>query len=181
VFYHRLDQDVELRLLEERHAKELFALTDRNRAYLREWLPWLDNTISVADTRRFIQASLEQFANNNGFTAGIWYRGQLAGLIGLQKIDWANRSTNIGYWLGAAYQGRGLMTKACQALVDFAFTDLGLNHVEIRCAPENKRSRAIPERLGFRQEGLLRQAEWLYDHFVDHVVYGLLASEYKKK
>src|SRR5580704_13812165 len=63
---------LELRILEERHAPIVFALVDRERPYLREWLPWVDGTLTEDDTLAFIKASLEQFANNNGFAAGIW-------------------------------------------------------------------------------------------------------------
>ncbi|MCI2430832.1 GNAT family N-acetyltransferase [Candidatus Acetothermia bacterium] len=180
MFYFSLDDKTELRLLEERHTEELFALTDQNRAHLRQWLPWVDGTTSLEDTRKFIRFSLEQFARNEGFNAGIWYHGKLAGVIGHHKIDWANRKTSIGYWLGASFQGQGLMTKSCRAVVDYNLNELKLNRVEIRCAVENRKSRAIPERLGFTQEGVIRQAERLYDHFVDHVVYGMLASEWRK-
>ena len=69
------------------------------------------------------------------------------------------------------------MTRGCRALIAHGFTELDLHRVEIRCAVDNLKSRAIPERLGFRREGQLREVEWLYDHFVDHVVYGLLAGE----
>ncbi len=178
MFAYRISSDLELRLLEERHAEELFSLTDHNREYLREWLPWLDDTRSVEDTKNFIRKSLEQFANSSGFQAGIWFKGDLAGVVGYHRIDWPNRMTSIGYWLGASYQGQGLMTAACRALVKYAVDDLKLNRVEIRCAASNTKSRAIPERLDFNQEGVLRQAEWLYDHFVDHVVYAMLASEW---
>lgn len=174
-----IDDETELRLLKERHAEELFVLMNQNRKYLREWLPWLDTNKSLDDTEEFIKGSLEQFANNSGFQSGIWFRGRLVGVIGYHKIDWANRATSIGYWLGASFQGKGLMTKACRVLVDYAFNEFGLNRVEIRCAVENKKSRAIPQRLGFREEGIIRQAEWLYDRFVDHVVYGMLASEWQ--
>jgi ribosomal-protein-serine acetyltransferase len=84
----------------------------------------------------------------------------------------------LGYWLGEEYQGKGLVTAACRALVEHAFGELGLNRVVISCATENEKSCAIPERLGFRREGIERQAEWLYDHFVDHVTYSALASEW---
>ncbi len=174
-----IDGEAELRLLKEQHAEELFALMNLNREYLQQWLPWLGTHTSLEDTRDFIRGSLEQFANNNGFHLGIWFRGRLAGVIGYHKIDWINRATSIGYWLGASFQGRGLMTRACRTLVDYAFNGFGLNRVEIRCAVENKKSRAIPERLGFREEGIIRQAEWLYDRFVDHVIYGMLASEWQ--
>ena len=83
--------------------------------------------------------------------------------------------------LGQEFEGKGLATNACRALVDHAFEELGLNRVSIACATENKRSCAIPERLSFQREGIQRQAEWLYDHFVDHVVYAALASEWQKR
>ncbi len=70
------------------------------------------------------------------------------------------------------------MTAASQALVSHAFDHAQLNRVEIRCATGNDKSRAIPVRLGFREEGLLRDAEWLYDHFVDHIVYAMLSRDW---
>jgi ribosomal-protein-serine acetyltransferase len=179
LFSFRIDADTELRLLENRHTEELFALTNQNREYLRKWLPWLDNNKSVEDSRAFITRSLIQYASNEGFPTGIWFKGVLAGVIGYNKIEWSNRTASIGYWVGASFQGKGLATRACRALIDHAFNEFGLNRVEIRCATGNKKSRAIPERIGFTQEGTIRQAEWLYDHFVDHVVYGMLASEWR--
>jgi ribosomal-protein-serine acetyltransferase len=64
-------------------------------------------------------------------------------------------------------------------LIDYAFNELGLNRLVISCASENKKSRAIAERLGFEQEGVLRQSDWLVDRFVDQVVYGALAGEWR--
>jgi ribosomal-protein-serine acetyltransferase len=180
MFRYELSKTAELRLLEARHAEELSALTDRNRDHLRAWLPWVDRNRTVEDRRNFIRRALKQFAENNGFQAGIWYKGRLAGVVGYHGIDWQNRSTTLGYWLGEEFQGKGLMTKACWAMVDHAFKELGLNRVGIACATENNRSRAIPERLGFRQEGVQRQAEWLYDRFVDHALYAMLASEWRE-
>ena len=175
----RIDDDTELRLPEEGDARELFALISANRAYLREWLPWVDSERSVEDTRAFISGALQQFANNEGFQMGIWYKGQLAGVIGYHEIDWGDRKVEIGYWLAESFQGKGLMTKACRALVGYAFDEWKLHRVEIHCATGNKRSCAIPERLGFQWEGVMRDAEWLYDHFVDLVVYSMLEDEWR--
>ncbi len=181
MFGYKLGENTQLRLLEERHAKELADLTDRNREHLRAWLPWVDASRTVEDRKNLIRSTLKQFAENNGFQAGIWHEGRLAGVVGYHAIDWENRSTTLGYWLGEEFKGQGLATAACRALVDHAFEELGLNRVRIACAAENKRSCAIPERLGFRREGIQRQAEWPYDHFVDHVVYATLASEWQKR
>jgi len=175
----RIDDDTDLRIYEERHAQEVAELVNQNRAYLRQWLPWVDNSRTVEDSRAFIRNSLQQFAQNEGFQAGIWHKNKLAGAIGYHQLGWIDRKVEIGYWLSESLQGKGVMTKACRTLITYAFTELGLNKVEIHCATENLRSCAIPKRLGFTQEGILRDAQWLYDHYVDVVIYGLLAREWQ--
>ena len=160
-------------------ADEIFSLTDANRGYLRQWLPWLDSVRRVDDTRTFIRAAQSQAARNDGVQLALTLDGRIAGVIGHHHVDWRNRSTSIGYWIGESYQGLGLATAACRALISRAFDTARLNRIEIRCASGNRRSRAIPVRLGLREEGLLRDAEWLYDHFVDHVVYAALAREWR--
>jgi ribosomal-protein-serine acetyltransferase len=179
LFEVRIDPEASLELLQDQHAEELFALVDANRAHLRRWLPWLDANTAVEHTRGFIRGTLQQFAARNGLTCGIRDRGALAGVIGLHFIDWPNRRTSIGYWIAQSHEGRGLITRACARLLDHCFGELGLNCVEIGCATGNTRSCRVPERLGFTREGVLRQREWLYDHFVDHVVYSMLAREWR--
>ncbi|MCK4257843.1 MAG: GNAT family N-acetyltransferase [Halanaerobiales bacterium] len=181
MFKHQINTTTNLRLLQFNHAEELFTLTDSCRPYLREWLPWVDGTKTVADTKAFIESTLKQFASNNGFQAGIWYQDKLAGVIGYHAFNSALKSTSIGYWLSKDFQGKGIMTTACEAMVDYAFLELNFNRVEIRCAEQNYKSRAIPERLGFVQEGIIREAEFLCGHYVDHVVYGMLAKDWQKR
>jgi len=164
--------------LELRDADELFSLTDRNRTYLRHWLPWLDNITRPEDTRTFIRAAQAQASQNNGTQLAIRLNGRISGIVGHHQIDWRNRLTSFGYWVGEEFQGRGLVTAASRALVSHAFDHAQLNRVEIRCATGNHKSRAIPMRLGFREEGLLHDAEWLYDHFSDHIVYAMLARDW---
>jgi ribosomal-protein-serine acetyltransferase len=167
-----------LKSLELRDAEELMLLVDANRPYLREWLPWLDMTRTIDEMIIFVESTLRQLASNQGFQTAIWHQEKIVGIIGYHHLEWANRSSCIGYWLDGQVQGKGFMTKACCTLVDYAFDEWKLNRVEIRCAEGNRKSRGIPERLGFRAEGLLREAEWLYDHYVDHVVYGMLARDW---
>ncbi|WP_203249113.1 GNAT family N-acetyltransferase [Sporosarcina beigongshangi] len=179
MFTYQINEKTVLKMLAPQDTESLFNLTDQSRERLREWLPFIDYTKTSADTASFITSTMKQFGDNNGFQAGIWYEGKLAGVIGFHKIDWNNKSTSIGYWLGEGFEGLGLMTQSVKAFVNHAIVDLGLNRVEIRAAVENKKSRAIPERLGFTEEGCIRQAEWLYDHYVDHVVYGMLTEDWK--
>jgi ribosomal-protein-serine acetyltransferase len=100
---------------------------------------------------------------------------RMIGAAGFAGIDWIARSTSVGYWLAEEHQGQGLMTRAVRALVDHAFGELDLHRVEIQVAEGNRRSRAIPERLGFQHEGTLREAECVGGRYLDLVVYGLLA------
>ena len=72
------------------------------------------------------------------------------------------------------------MTKACRAVVATAFEKYDLHRIEIRCATGNNKSCAIAKRLGFQYEGTLREAEWLYDHFVDLAVYSMLEQEWAR-
>lgn len=178
MFALRVTDELELALLERRHAEIVFAEIDRNRDHLAKWLPWVEGTKDARNVRSFIEAELTRFTRNNGFSTGIFYRGEYAGNISIHDIDWNNKRTSIGYWLGEANQGKGIMTSACRTLTDYAFRTLGLNRVEIRARPDNIRSRAIPERLGFTQEGVVRQVEYSGGLYHDHVVYGMLASEW---
>ncbi|WP_059104456.1 GNAT family N-acetyltransferase [Shouchella shacheensis] len=181
MFTYKIDERSHLKLLEPRDAEALFTLIQGSKEHLRTWLSWVNSTEQVKDSEAFIRSTMKQFGENNGFQAGIWHEGHLAGVIGFHRIDWTNKLTTIGYWLGEDYQGLGLMTRACEAIVDYALTDLKLARVEIRAATENKRSQAVPERLGFVREGELRHSEWLYDRYVNHVVYGLLAEEWGRR
>ncbi len=172
--------EIRLRLMDESNATELFQLVGTNRVHLRQWLPWLDTQRQVEDSLQFIRVMRDQFRNNEGLTMGIWHRDSLCGVISYHRFDWMNRSSMIGYWIAASHQGKGIMTEACKAMLEHGFTDLGLHRVEIKCAVGNEKSCAIPERLGFVKEGIARQGEWLYDHYVDLVIYSMLAPDWKK-
>jgi len=178
-FSRRLGDGISLKTLEEEDADALFAVVDANRGYLRHWLPWLDEIRSPADELTFIQSTRKLAADNRGFSVVIRVGGEFAGVAGYHTVDWPNRSAIMGYWLAESQQGRGIMTRSCQALIDFAFAALNVNRVAIACAVENLRSRAIPRRLGFQREGISRDAEWLYTRFVDHAIYSLLQREWQ--
>ncbi len=175
-----IDSNTYIAILEPRHADELFALIDGSRESIGMWLSFPSFTNEVQDTRIFIEKSLKRLASNDGYWAGIWYKGQIAGSIGFLYLDWGNKKTEIGYWLGEKFEGLGLATKACALLIDHAFTDLGLHKVEIKMATKNEKSKAIPERLGFKREGMIRDYELLYGKYHDRVIYGLLEDEWKK-
>ncbi len=169
-----------LRPLAEADAAELYALVEANRPELARWMPWAAGQ-TLAATGDFIRATIEQEADDRGFQVALVADGAIAGVAGFHGIERSDRSTTIGYWLAAPYQGRGLMTAAVGALVDHAFDAWTLHRVELRAAPGNRRSRALAERLGFREEGLLREAERFGDEYRDLVLYAVLVSEWRRR
>jgi ribosomal-protein-serine acetyltransferase len=174
-----LDDRRHLRLLEEADAPELHGLVEANRTYLACWMPWAA-TQSLEGTLAFIRSSRHQLADNRGLQLAIIEDGAIAGVLGYHGLDWENRATSIGYWIAERSQGNGTVTRATAALVDHAFATWKLKRVEIRAAVENARSRAIPERLNFKREGVLRQCARVGDRFEDHVVYAILAEEWNR-
>lgn len=104
--------------------------------------------------------------------------GRVGGVVGFHAVDWVNRSTSIGYWLAADVQGRGVATAAVSALLDHAFGEWELHRVIIEVVVGNERSRAIPERLGFRQEAILRDAKLIRGRHEDARLYAMLAPEW---
>lgn len=175
-----IDDEVQLRPFRMDDAPELFELITKSKEHLRKWLGWVDHTQSVEDSAAFISSTLQGVVETGGYpkTVAILYRGRIAGTIGFNEVNKTHRIGTIGYWLGEPYQGKGIMTKAVGTYLRYGFEDLDLNRIEIRAATGNDRSRAIPLRFGFQEEGTIRQSEWLYDHYVDHIVYGLLKCEW---
>ena len=181
MFTWPLGDGIELRLLLLQDAPLIFEAVDRNRDHLRPWFTWVDETRSPEDSRAYIQRCYREMAEGREFTAAIWVENTFAGLIDIHNIHAENRVGEVGYWLDKAFTGRGVMTRACRAIVDFGFERLHLNRIEVHCAVENRRSCAIPERLGFTRESVRRQSVWLYDRFVDMAVYVMLAETWRKK
>jgi ribosomal-protein-serine acetyltransferase len=177
VFALRVDDEIELRLVEQGHVDALQALIERNLDHLRRWMPWASESASRDDLVTWVRLSLQRHAEGGGFYAAIWYGQEIAGTVGLE-IDQRQRSGEIGYWLDQDLQGRGIMTRSVQAVIGACFGDLHLHRVEILCAPENARSCAVARRLGFVNEGVLRDAERIGDRYQDLAVYGMLVAEW---
>ncbi|MCL5072363.1 MAG: GNAT family N-acetyltransferase [Actinobacteria bacterium] len=176
-----VDRNLKLRILQLSDAFKLNKLIDKNRTCLRRWLPWLDHNHTINDTKKFIKKGLVKYQNNTGIELGIWYKNQLAGCIGLHYLNNEHLKTSIGYWLDRSLQGRGIMTKSISKFIDYLIDDKKINRIEIACALGNDRSNALPKRLGFTHEGIRRQGEWLYDHFVDLNIYSILADEWRSQ
>lgn len=175
----RVSDMILLKQLGASDGSKLFALVDKNRQRLREYLPWLDKNTTQEDSVYFINDCQEIFDKNGAVNFGIFFEEKLVGLTGYHPLDNANKIGSIGYWIDSDHSGQGIMTKATQAVIDFGFKDLKLNRIEIRCAVHNVPSNAVAKKLKFKFEGTLRQVENLYGKYVDHNVYSFLSNESK--
>ena len=160
------------------HSFELYVLVDKNRKYLRKWLPWVDGVTSEEDVSIFLSRTMEQRDQGRGSHYVLFFNGVMAGMAGFHPIDWPNRNAELGYWIGEHFTGKGIATAAVARLLHEGFNELNLNRMEIRCASGNLRSIAVAKRFGMVYEGTLREEEWLYDRYVDHDVYSILKREF---
>ncbi|HEY2477565.1 MAG TPA: GNAT family protein [Solirubrobacterales bacterium] len=166
-----------LRPFQESDAEELTAAIAANREHLSRWLPWAESH-GFEDSVEYLVRKRAQIEANDGFEGAVVLDGRIVGGAGFHGVDWINRSTSIGYWLAADAVGCGLMSGAVRALLEHAFGVWDLHRVVIEVVVDNARSRAIPERLGFREEAVLREAKLVRGRYEDAVLYAMLASDW---
>ncbi|MBO9201543.1 MULTISPECIES: GNAT family N-acetyltransferase [Niastella] len=176
----KVDNTLEMVLIDNQHAETLYQLVKLNRQHLREWLPWVDHMRSVEDFRKYINSSKQRYANHTEMGYVIMAGQVMVGRVGMYNIDLTNKSASIGYWLDKEWMGKGIITRCCKAIIEEGFSYLLLNRIEIRAATANSKSQAIPERLGFKREGIIRQGEFVNNQFVDLYVYSMLKEEWQK-
>ena len=174
----KIDSQLSLHLARPELAPAVFAAVDNQREYLRKWLPWVDQTGKMEDTEAYIKESMRSNTDGTRLTTFIVYGEKLAGSVSAVSFNKDNKSCEVGYWLHKDLQGRGIMTRACQAFVDHLFKAKSLNRIEIKVAAKNLESQAIPMRLGFKREGVLREGLLIYAKYHDLVLFGLLRKEW---
>ena len=161
------------------------ALLEANYERLADWFPGaFDAAPTLDSTRADLERSGRAWLDGSQLPLVIAVRlvanWCLVGWVNL-LIDSPARAAEVGYWVDAEFEGRGLVTQAVSVVLDQAFGSLGLHRVELQTTTNNTRSRSIAQRLGFTQEGVRRDAAAFLGGSRDVVVYGLLASEWRKK
>lgn len=174
-----LTERIVLRPLRLTDAPAYYACARKNLQRLQPWFYWAREALTLEETQQYLTDVELQPAPAHDRPYGFFDGDAMAGSIGLYKIDFVNRIARIGYWIDEAYEGQGLITRGAGALIDLAFHELELNRIEIRCAPDNLASRAVPQRLGFTEEGLHRQVLALHGGFQDLVMYAMLAADWR--
>jgi ribosomal-protein-serine acetyltransferase len=175
---HKVTDRIVLRPLRTSDADAYFACAYKNLRRLQPWFYWAREAMTLEETQQYLQDVEAQPHPALDRPYGYFDGETVAGSIGLYKIDFLNRIARIGYWIDEDYEGQGLITRGARLLVDHAFNDLHLNRIEIRCAPDNGPSRAVPQRLGFTEEGLHRQVLAIHGGFQDLFMYAMLARDW---
>lgn len=173
-----INEKLSLQLRHEEDAESFFALVEKNRENFDIWFPWVKKTQSGEDMKVFILKCQEEFKSGTSADFGVMYEGRWIGSMGFHTINTKNAWAEIGYWIDKEYEGKGLMTECVKAVIDYGFRDHHLHRIQIKCDARNLKSKAIPERLGFTLEGVIREDHKHDDVFSDGLVYGLLKREW---
>lgn len=177
----KVNDDILLVKIRMKSAAAIFKSVEKSRKYLEEWMPWVTGTRKIEDVRDFIRMVNRVDCIKKDMVFEIWHKDNFAGIISLKEIDLANQKSEIGYWLTEKYSGRGIMSRSCEAVIKFAFEELKLNKVLVKCGVDNIRSYNIPKQLKFTFEGVERDGEYLHNRFMDLKVYSLLRKEWLKQ
>lgn len=173
MFSMKVDDEIELGLVDRTYVKAYVKATRENYDHLMKWMGWPLFCRTEQDFFNFINGYLHDYAAGRSMNCGIFYKGEMVGGIGFHFIDYSLGKLQLGYWLVQHAQGKGIVTRSCRRMMDYAFNTLNMKKVEIRVAPENKASCAVCERLGMRLEGVITCSENLSGKIVDHAVYAL--------
>jgi ribosomal-protein-serine acetyltransferase len=173
-----IDSSIALKQIDQSDALDIFNTINSQRPYLGKWLPFVAATKELSDTESFIDAVTHAAAEKAEYVFVIRKESVFVGVIGFKSTDLVNKKTEIGYWISEHFQKQGIVTKSVDKLCAFAFNEMDMNRVQIKCAVGNTASIQIPLRLGFTYEGIERQGELLTGNvFADLQVYSKLKCE----
>jgi RimJ/RimL family protein N-acetyltransferase len=150
-------------------------VTDPEIAKYMSWEPHRN----IEQTRKFIERLQVEKENDKSYTWSIFLDNQFCGIVSLIAILRKHRAltydkAELAYWLGHGFQGKGIMTEACEQVIDFAFTKLKLHRLTVSHACGNKASEGLINRLNFRYIGEEREAFKKNGVWIDHKLYELL-------
>lgn len=173
VFKLTVDDEISLYLVNDAFTDKYVELVAENYEYLSQWLEWPRHCQTQDGFKSFVKGSLHKYADGESMNCTIEFRGEIVGNSGFNTINHNLRMVEIGYWIGKDYQGKGIITRVCAYLIDYAFTKLDMDKVQITAAEDNSPSRAVCERLGMRLEGIITNREKVGERVLNHAIYGI--------
>ncbi len=176
-----IDEDLLLRTYHPDDAAALFQVIHNSRTHLRTWMSWVDRTTKPEHSLQFIQQALQDINTQQSLTLGIFRNREIIGGIGMHNWDHQLRKAQIGYWIAKDFEGKGIITRSAERLLDFLFQKLNLNKVELHFATGNTRSAAVAKKLGAVTEGIIRDGCMINGRFEDLVISGILQREWNQR
>ncbi|CAM5519333.1 N-acetyltransferase [Streptomyces spiroverticillatus] len=168
----------ELRPLEPWQAEEFWAHIQRGSDFIGQYVGLPDVVRDLESARALLQRYAEKAAADRGRMHGIWLDGTLVGAVTLRLFDAEARTCEVGCWLEPAGAGKGLVTRACREIIDWAVRVRGIHRVEWICDVENLPSSKVAKRLGMRRDGVLREAYFFRGVWRDEEVWSVLGPEW---
>lgn len=158
---------------------ELWDAVEGSRWHLERWLPWVPFNSTREASSRYAEACVADWDGGRAVRFAIRERHtrELLGVVGLDSCVHLHRSCELGYWLRRDATGKGLMTEAASASVEFAFSRMSMHRIRCAAATDNFPSLRVIQRLGFRFEGIARQAELVQSRWLDHAVFAKLSQD----
>lgn len=183
--FHLAGRQVSLRAPERQDWQAWAELRGASRAFLAPWEPsWSEDALTRAAFRRRLARYALEWHSDQGYTF-LLFRAEddvLVGGISLTNVRRGVAETSsIGYWIGEQFARRGYMTEGLALALKFAFERLRLHRLEAACLPHNAPSRGLLAKSGFREEGYAREYLCINGKWQDHVLFGMLASEWQKR
>jgi ribosomal-protein-serine acetyltransferase len=165
--------------IEVADADELWIAVEGSRAHLTPWLPWVPFNNDLEASHRYAEASALDWDHGRACRFAIRDKKTRAiyGVVGLEVFAHLHQNAELGYWLRKDVTGRGLMTEACRQLLTWAFSRLNMHRIRVAAATDNHASLRVIQRLGFRFEGIAREAERCNGRWLDHAIFALLVTD----
>ncbi|MEE1814381.1 GNAT family N-acetyltransferase [Streptomyces sp. NPDC004288] len=173
------DDGAELRPLEPWQAEELLAHMDRGREFIGQHIALPDFVSDLASARAYLRSYAEKAADDAGRLYGIWSEGTLVGGVLFRTFDVANGTAEAGCWLEPSAAGKGLITRACRVIIDWAIEERGIHRVEWYASTKNLASVAVARRLGMTKEGVVRENYLYRGTRADTEIWAVLAPEWR--
>lgn len=167
-----------MRVITPEDAKAFFVFMQQNRAFFDRWIEFRQRLETIEEVEEMLEKNFSGYQAGEKIRCGLWRGNSLIANVSLNDIDSQSHNASLGFYLAELEQGRGLATNACSVLLKHGFKGLGLHRVYAECVPNNTSSIAVVQRLGFKLEGVCREAYYLNGEYVDVNLYSMLDREW---
>ncbi|MCX6753306.1 MAG: GNAT family protein [Candidatus Nomurabacteria bacterium] len=177
----KVDSDIELRIRTENEAEELFNLIQNNKEHLGKFLYWINKANAFSYIKEFAHKYLIGYEGGTSCDFGIYFKDKMIGSGGFHRINQTHKKGEIEYWISEEYEGRGIVTKAVQKIIEIGREKYNLHRIVIMINTENEESKAIPKKLGFKYEGTMEYDKYINGKFISTEIWSLILCPVKKE